>query len=137
MADDLSADSVAPRGIDLIAGRAGAFTRGGTTTPSTVTSTATGVVGSSVEVSGHGTARLDLVISAVSGTTPSMTVTIQTSFDNGATDAWRTVAAFPAQTAAGTVRQSFTGLDRWIRANVTAETGTTPSFTYSLSGELV
>jgi hypothetical protein len=138
VADDLSSDSVAPRGIDLIAGTAGRFIRGGTVSPqSSGAVTATGVVGAAVEVSGHSAARLDLVISAATGTTPSMTITIQTSFDNGATDAYRTVAAFPAQTAAGTVRQVFAGLDRWVRANVTTESGTTPSFTFTLSGELV
>ena len=132
MADDLSSDSLAPRGIDLIAGTAGKTNRG-ISTPSTQSVIAIGAVaGGGVEVSGHGTARLDLVTSVAA---TSATVTIQTSFDNGVTDAWRTVAAFPAQTAVGTVRQVFTGLDRWVRANVT--TLTTGPTTISLSGEIV
>ena len=132
MADDLSSDSLAPRGVDLVAGTAGKTNRG-ISSPQTVSLAATGAfAGGGVEVSGHGTARLDLITSVAAS---SATVTIQTSFDNGATDAWRTVAAFPAQTATGTVRQSFTGLDRWIRANLTALT--TGPTTVSLSGEAV
>ena len=129
--DDQSSASIAPRGIDLVAARAGSFTRGAST-PASVAISATGALAvGGTECAGHGTARLDLVVSVV-GTT--VTVTIETSFDNGATDTWRTVAAFAAQTAAGTTRKVFTGLDRWVRANVTAETG---GATFSLSGELV
>ncbi|MCU4184023.1 hypothetical protein K6U06_06600 [Acidiferrimicrobium sp. IK] len=132
MADDLSSAQPAPRGVDLVAAAAGGFIRG-RSTPATATITATGVT-AGVEVAGQAALRLDLVVSAASGTSPSDTITIQTSFDNGATDAWRTVAAFPAVTAAGTTRQVFTGLDRWVRASHVV-TGTTPSLTYSLSGE--
>ena len=56
MADDLSSDSVAPRGVDLVAGTAGKSNRGiGTPTSAVITATAqtTGV-----EVSGHGALRL-------------------------------------------------------------------------------
>ena len=132
MADDLSSDSVAPRGIDLIAGTAGKTNRG-ISTPATQSLSATGAVaGGGVVVSGHGSMRLDLVTSVAAS---SATITIQTSFDNGVTDSWRTVASFPAQTATGTVRQVFTGLDRWVRANLTALT--TGPTTVSISGELV
>lgn len=133
MADDLSSAQPAPRGIDLVAARAGSYIRGVTSaTPATIT--ATGQT-AGVEVAGHGVARLDLVVTAASGTSPSDTITIQTSFDNGVTDSWRTVAAFPAVTAAGTTRQVFSSLDRWIRASHVV-TGTTPSLTYTLAGEL-
>jgi hypothetical protein len=91
----------------------------------------------SVEMSGHGTARLDLVVSAVSGTSPSITMNIYTSYDNGVTDTWRSVAAFTAVTAAGTSRKVFTGLDRWIIAVPEMSGSATPSETYSLSGEIV
>jgi hypothetical protein len=129
-ADDLSSARGPIAGIDLIAGTLGRFIRGqGTPTP--VTTAATGVVGAAVEVAGEGDLRLDLVITAA-GTTA--TVTIQTSYDNGVTDAWRTVSAFAAQTATGTTRGVFGPLDRWVRANVTAITG---SFTFSLSGEAI
>ena len=136
MADDLSSADVAPSGIDLVAGRRGGFVRGNAGyAPASAVITATGQT-PGVEIAGHGDIRLDLVISAATGTTPSDTITIQTSFDNGVTDTWRTVAAIPAQTAAGTVRQCFSGCDRWVRASHVI-TGTTPSFTYSLSGEAV
>lgn len=52
-----------------------------------------------LEPDNKGDARLALTVSAVSGTTPSLTVNIQTSADNGATDAWRTVGTFGAVTA--------------------------------------
>lgn len=77
------------------------------------------------------TVRLTLDVAAVAGTTPSMTVNVQTS-DDGAT--WTTLGSFPAVTAAGKVRRAFAGLDRYVRATTTI-TGTTPSFTFGLSGE--
>lgn len=134
MADDLSSASPAPRGVDLVAARAGSFIRGGNVTPTSATITATGQT-TGVEIAGQGVLRLDLVVSAASGTSPSDTITIQTSFDNGVTDSWRTVASFSAVTATGTTRQVFAGCDRWVRASHVIS-GTTPSFTYSLSGEV-
>jgi hypothetical protein len=133
VADDLSsATPVAPRGIDFGAAAVGRFARGGPVAATSVTQAATGALAAGgIEVAGGADLRADLVITAAATT---MTITIQTSFDNGVTDAWRTVAAFPAQTATGTVRQVFAGLDRWVRANVTAITG---SFTFSLSGEIL
>jgi hypothetical protein len=207
MADDLSSDSVAPRGIDLIAGTAGKTNRGQSTqTPATVaptnlitgvttanpgvvtTTTAHGLVtgqlvavagvtgatqangvwvvtvisattfsvpvnvtgtfsstggtftpaNPGIEVSGHGTLRFDQIITAKSGTsTPTLTGAVYTSYDNGVTDTWRLVgSALTGQTAAGTVRQVFTGLDRWV-CFATQVTGATPSFTLTASGELV
>ena len=130
MSDDLSSDSVAPRGIDLIAATAGKTNRG-ISTPATQSISATGGL-TGVETAGHGTVRLDLVTTVAA---TSATFTIETSFDNGVTDTWRTVAAFSAQTATGTARKVFTGLDRWVRVNLTALTaGPT---TVSLSGELI
>lgn len=76
-------------------------------------------------------------VTAASGTTPSLTVSIQTSHDDGATDAYRTVASFPAQTAVGASGwQDFPGLDRYVRASWTVS-GTTPSFTFGVTGEAV
>lgn len=83
------------------------------------------------------TLRAVLVITAASGTTPSITITMQTSYDAGVTDSWRTVgSAFPAQTTTGTVRQTFSGVDRYVRASYVVS-GTTPSFTLGLTGEMV
>lgn len=76
-------------------------------------------------------------VTAASGTSPSLTVSVQTSHDNGASDPWRTIASFPAQTAVGTTAwQDFVGLDRYVRASWVIS-GTTPSFTFGVSGEAV
>lgn len=75
-----------------------------------------------------------LDVTAVSGTTPTLTVTVETSADSST---WYTVASFVQRTAAGTERKSFPGLDRWARLTWTVG-GTTPSFTFAItSGELV
>lgn len=89
--------------------------------------------GGTVACSNYGTLRLTLNVAAVSGTTPSMTVNVQTSQD-GAT--WNTIASFNAVTGTGTSRKVFNGLDRYVRAT-TAISGTTPSFTFGVTGEAV
>jgi crotonobetainyl-CoA:carnitine CoA-transferase CaiB-like acyl-CoA transferase len=92
--------------------------------------TTTGV-GTGIYVPQYDMAVLTLVISAVSGTTPNLTVSIDTSPDNST---WTAIAAFAAQTTttAG-VRKIFSGVDNWIRASWTI-TGTTPSFTFTVTG---
>lgn len=89
--------------------------------------------GSAFEVGPHTTARLALVCSARSGTTPTLDVTVETSFD-GST--WRSQGTFAQINATGTTRKSFGGLDRYVRVTWVVG-GTTPSFTFSVSGELV
>ncbi len=64
------------------------------------------------------------------GTTPTLDVVIQTSHD-GTT--WRTAHTFTQATATGTQRASFT-VDRFVRASWTVD-GTTPSFTFAVTGE--
>ncbi len=81
------------------------------------------------------TARLVLDVTAASGTTPSLTVNVQTSYDNGDTDAWRTVASFAAKTGVAKERKSFS-IDRYVRLSYTVS-GTTPSFTFGVTGEIV
>jgi len=88
--------------------------------------------GDTVEVGTKGTLLLDLTSTAV-GANTALTVTVQTSKD-GTT--WRTLAAFTAQTEAGTERKSFPGCDRYARANWALAGGTTTA-TYSVSGEAV
>ena len=90
-----------------------------------------------MDVGGAGTLRAQIQVSAVSGTTPSVTVTIQTSHDNGATDAWRTAgAAFSAiTTVSNSPWQSF-AVDRYVRVAYTVS-GTTPSLTTTVVGEAV
>lgn len=87
------------------------------------------------EVGDKGTARLTLDITAVSGTTPSIHVQIETRKDYSSGD-WRVVDAFGPKTAVGSERRSMSGLDRFVRAVCTIA-GTTPSFTFSLTGETV
>lgn len=90
--------------------------------------------GDAVEVGDRGTLRLDLAITAASGTAPTLQVQIETR--KNSSDAWRVVDSFAVQTTTGTARKTFTGLDREARA-ACAIGGTTPSFTFSLSGEAV
>ena len=89
--------------------------------------------GSTVPTGDLDPARLTLDVTAASGTTPSLTVNVQHSSD-GAT--WVTHSSFAAKTATGTERKVFAGLDRYVRASWTI-TGTTPSFTFSVTGEVL
>ena len=89
--------------------------------------------GSTHHVGGSDTARLTLAVTAASGGTPSLTVTVQHSPD---ASTWAAVSAFAAKTGTGSERKVFGGLDRYVRASW-AITGTTPSFTFSVSGEIV
>lgn len=84
-------------------------------------------------VNGRNTLRLTLSVTASSGTTPNLAVTVETSGD-GTT--WYSAGTFAAKTANGTERKAFSGLDRFARVSWVI-TGTTPSFTFSVAGELV
>lgn len=89
--------------------------------------------GSPYVMGARGTLRLTLSVTAASGTTPSMTVTVENSAD-GST--WYSAGTFAAKTTVSSERKSFSGLDRYVRATW-AITGTTPSFTFSVAGEAV
>jgi hypothetical protein len=86
-----------------------------------------------VELGDRTTVRLLLDVTAASGTTPSLGVSIQTSHD-GST--WREIGAFTALTTTGSQRISLGALDRYVRVVWTLG-GTDPSFTFSISGEAV
>ena len=75
--------------------------------------------------------ELALVITAASGTDPTLDVTVETS-DDGTT--WETVEAFAQQEAVGVVRQSFGDLKQYVRASWVIGGSDTPSFTFALSG---
>jgi hypothetical protein len=79
------------------------------------------------------TLRLARVVTAVGGTTPSITVIIEHSPDN---TTWSTHTTFTAATGANTERKVLSGLDRYVRARWTVS-GTTPSITWGLAGESV
>lgn len=79
-------------------------------------------------------ARLTLTVTAATGTSPSLTVNVQTSPDS---TIWTTLGSFTAATAAGSEEKVFTGLDRYVRGQWAAPTGTTPSFDFTLTGDLL
>lgn len=89
--------------------------------------------GGTIVAGDRDTLRLALAVTAASGGTPSLTVTVEHSGD-GTT--WSTHSSFTAVTTTGTTRKVFGGVDRYVRATWTI-TGTTPSFTFSVTGELV
>lgn len=92
---------------------------------------------SAIDVGGAGTLRAQVQVSAVSGTSPSVTVTIQTSHDAGATDAWRTAgSAYSAITAVANSPWQCFAVDRYVRVSYTVS-GTTPSLTTTVVGEAV
>lgn len=93
--------------------------------------TATGQ-GSAVVLGDKGTLSLVLNVGAASGTTPTLNVTVETRHDSG--DAWRSAGTFAQKTAAGSERKSFAGIDREVRVSYTIG-GTTPSFTFGVTGE--
>jgi hypothetical protein len=79
---------------------------------------------------------LVLDVTAASGTTPTLDVSIQTSDDNST---WRTLASFSQKTTVSNQHLSVSGLDRYLRFSWVIA-GTTPSFTFSvgvLGGELI
>jgi hypothetical protein len=85
----------------------------------------------SVQVGGYNGLVAYLNVTAVSGTTPSLTIKVQDSAD-GTT--WYDVpsAAFTAVTATGQQRLVVNSIGNFVRA-VSTVSGTTPSFTASLT----
>ncbi|MDP8971208.1 MAG: hypothetical protein M3N52_12085 [Actinomycetota bacterium] len=99
-----------------------------------VTVSAVGVLPNSTwELGDQGTLRLTLTAANVGGTTPSITITLETSADGVA--GWSAVGAFAAVTADGTQRKIFAGLDRFVRLNATTVTGTAPTASITVDGE--
>lgn len=93
--------------------------------------TGTGVLtGSTQELGDRGTLRLTLT--ATASAAANTTVEVQTASTSSGT--WVSVASFAAVTANATQRKVFTGLDRYVRLNVTAAAGTT---TLAVTGEAV
>lgn len=118
-----TAQDAVSRGTDVTVLASGAVTATGTST--------------GIDVGGAATLRAQVQVSAATGTTPSLTVTIQTSHDNGVADAWRTAgAAYSALTAAGNSPYQCFVVDRYVRVSY-AVSGTTPSITFAVVGEAV
>ena len=85
-----------------------------------------------LEVGDKASLRLDLAVTVVSGTAPTMHVQIETREAYGS-GTWRVVDAFPIVSSVSSLRRSIGGLDRFVRAVCTIG-GSTPSFTFSLTG---
>lgn len=73
-----------------------------------------------------------LTVTAASGTTPTLDVTLETSIDGGTT--YDTVGAFDQKAAAGSDKHVFGPLGDKCRWKWTIA-GTTPSFTFSVAAE--
>lgn len=99
--------------------------------------TATGNGAVELDMGDATTLRLLLTVSAASGTTPTLDVKVQTRESSSGT--WRDLpaqGAFAQKTAAGTEQKVFTGTDRFVRIVHTIG-GTTPSFTFAVTGSAV
>jgi hypothetical protein len=118
-----TAQYVTARGADVTVLASGALTTTGQS--------------AAIDVGGAGTLRTQVQVSAVSGTTPSITVTIQTSHDAGVLDAWRTAgAAYGAITTVSNSPWQSYAVDRYVRVSYVIS-GTTPSLTTTVVGEAV
>jgi len=84
-----------------------------------------------VDIGDRGTLCLTLAVTARSGTNPTLDAAVQTSADKST---WRTLGSFTQATAVGSERKSFAGCDRYARVASTIG-GTTPSFTFSVTGD--
>jgi len=88
----------------------------------------------SIELGDRNHLRLDLVISAATGTSPTLDVAVQSSPDNST---WTTVASFAQQTGAATVHKLFGPIDRFVRVTETIGGTGSPTFTRTITGEAV
>lgn len=87
---------------------------------------------SSLGVAGQ-TLALQVVVTAASGTTPSMALSVQWSNDGSTWSAADPIDSMTALTAVGSAVKAFSAKAAYARVSW-AITGTTPSFTFSISG---
>jgi hypothetical protein len=106
-----------------------------TLAPAGTVVTATGTGSVVLEPINKGNLRALLDVTALSGTTPSLTVTVETSYDKGVTDAWHSAGAFTAATTVSKQRKIIP-IDRYVRISYVVS-GTTPSITFGVFGETV
>lgn len=106
-----------------------------TLVPAGTVVTGAGNTGAGIELGNRSDLRAVSQVTAISGAGASLVVIIETSYDGGVTDPWRTALTMTAQTTANTVR-AIAQIDRFVRARWTLA-GTTPSATFGLSGEAV
>lgn len=96
----------------------------------------TTAAGSWIEVADRGDLRLTLDVTAVSGTNPTLDVEIETASDSSGSNL-DTLGSFSQRTATGSQRLKFHGVDRFVRYRRTIGGTSTPTFTFSLTGEAV
>jgi hypothetical protein len=116
--------SGAARSAFTVGGDAGLVLLASTAIASTSTSTP-------IDLAQYRAARLTLDVTAASGATPTLTVTIETA-SSAAALTWRTAGTFTAASAIGAQEQLFSGLDRFVRARCVPSAGAT--FTASIDG---
>lgn len=84
-----------------------------------------------VETAGMSLSGLLLDVTAVTGTNPTLTVSVEVSRD-GAT--WYSGGSYAVATAVSQQVKNFIHLDRWVRLTWVIGGTATPTFTFSLSG---
>lgn len=92
--------------------------------------------GSWFELGDRGTLRLDLSVTSVSGTSPTLDVEIETASDSSGSNA-NSLGNFTQKTAAGSQHLVFHGCDRFVRYRAVLGGSAYPYVTFSLSGEAV
>jgi phage gp36-like protein len=95
------------------------------------TETASGS-GAAVDLGTFSTARVDLGVSAVAGTIPSLIVGVESSVDG--LSGWRSVGALGPVTAAGPLTTTLAGVERYLRG-AWVISGTTPAFTFAVTAQ--
>ncbi len=76
--------------------------------------------------------KLDLIVTAVSGTNPLLTIALDTA--PSATGPWRAAGSFTAVAVVGKSSKTFADLDQFVRENRTIGGTAGPTFTYSDTG---
>jgi hypothetical protein len=89
-----------------------------------------------IEMGDRSTLRLDLAVTAISGSGATLAAFVYTSKDNGIADPYRLIATLPQFTATGALRTCIAGCDRLVKVSWEI-TGSSPSITFSASGEAV
>jgi len=89
--------------------------------------------GNTMDMGSQSMVAVHIVVSAISGTTPSATFVLEDSADG---TNWANVATSGAVTAVGVtvLRSGTVPLSRYVRARLSAFTGTTPSITTATQG---
>lgn len=90
-----------------------------------------------VDLGAPGVLSAKLDVTTITGTTPTLDVVLQDSFDNGVTDAYATITGgtFTQATTAATNQRKTVVCKRWVRAVATIA-GTTPKYDFTVIGEI-